>query len=185
MQADNAAGPVKTGADPETGLRHWEWNKDGFYLRLTQRLPDQTRAFFEARGFGRDTRELIATSCVFQTKAMNSGKETGQILTTSLPDWKVRSGDQTGKLLVREYWSNVWEKNNVPKAAQIAFNWSFLPSMIRYDANDYNWGMTSYGLAPGSRFDLQFSWQINGKQYYGQIKNVVCPQDVHRGPATP
>lgn len=37
---------VEQGVIEETGLRYREWNAEGALFRLTQRLPDQTRAFF-------------------------------------------------------------------------------------------------------------------------------------------
>lgn len=173
---------VTTGADPETGLRFWEWDRDGFYLRLTQRLPDQTRGFFEARGFDQQTLELIATSCVFQSMIKNSSNNQDKRLTANLADWKIHSGNDTHRLLLREHWQQVWNERNTPQASRIAFNWSFLPSTVSYDANDYNWGMTSYGLRPGSHFDLVFSWKVNGKLHHGRINDIACPDDIHPEP---
>lgn len=182
-KAMNAADQhISTGADPETGLRFWEWNKYGFNLRLTQRLPDQTRGFFEARGFDLPSREIIATSCVFQTMVKNSGANPEHIITADLGNWEIHSGDNTSSLLVREYWEETWKSRKTPQPARIAFNWSFLPTQIRYHANDYNWGMTSYGLAPGTHFDLVFKWEINGKPYQGRIEDIICPDDVHPQP---
>ncbi len=57
---------VEQGVIEETGLRYWEWHADGVLFRLTQRLPDQTRAFLQARGFDSDSAELVATSCTFE-----------------------------------------------------------------------------------------------------------------------
>ena len=37
------------------------------YYHLVQRLPDQTRAFFRARGLGAAQAERPAQSCVLQT----------------------------------------------------------------------------------------------------------------------
>jgi hypothetical protein len=61
-----AVAVVNTGIDAEVQLPYWEVVEHGISMRLVQRLPDQTRGFFEARGFSVADSELIAQSCVFQ-----------------------------------------------------------------------------------------------------------------------
>jgi len=58
---------ITTGQDQENGLRFWTWTHDGVSVQLLQLLPDQTRAFFLGRGFGREEADRIGRSCVFQT----------------------------------------------------------------------------------------------------------------------
>lgn len=173
---------VERGEDPATGLKYWLWNHDGFYLRLTQRLPDQTRAYFEARGFNQAAAEILATSCIFQTMVKNSGEEPGQIVNAKLSEWQVLSDGKRQPMLHREYWRETWQQNNLPESALIALEWSLLPSQIIYDINDYNWGMSSYGLPPGSSFDLIFNWTRNGKSKQGRINDVICAEDIHPDP---
>lgn len=173
---------VERGEDPTTGLKYWLWDHDGFYLRLTQRLPDQTRAYFEARGFNQASAEILATSCIFQTMVKNSGREPGQIVNAKLSDWQVVSDGKRQPMLLREHWRKTWQQNKLPESALIALEWSLLPSQIIYDINDYNWGMSSYGLPPGSSFDLIFNWTRNGKSYQGRINDVICAEDIHLDP---
>lgn len=173
---------VERGEDPATGLKYWLWDQNGFYLRLTQRLPDQTRAYFEARGFNQASAEILATSCIFQTMVKNSGKEPGQIVNAKLSDWQVVSDGKRQPMLLREHWQKTWQQNKLPESALIALEWSLLPSRIIYDINDYNWGMSSYGLPPGSSFDLIFNWTRNGKSNQGRINDVICAEDIHLDP---
>ena len=58
---------VTTGTDEQAQLPFWEWKSANMQLRLVQRLPDQTRAFFAGRGFSPSDVEQIAQSCVFQS----------------------------------------------------------------------------------------------------------------------
>lgn len=173
---------VERGEDPATGLKYWLWDHNGFYLRLTQRLPDQTRAYFEARGFNQASAEILATSCVFQTMVKNTGTEPGSKIDAKLSDWQVVSDGKQQAMLLREHWQKTWQQNKLPESALIALEWSLLPSQIIYDINDYNWGMSSYGLPPGSTFDLIFSWNRNGKSYQGRINDVICAEDIHLDP---
>jgi len=181
--ADADESVIERGEDPATGLKYWLWDNDGFLLRLTQRLPDQTRAYFEARGFDKASAEIAATSCIFQTMIKNTGTEPSQKISATISDWQVVSGESSKQLLHREYWRNLWLERNQSEAARVAFEWSLLPENVEYDINDYNWGMSSYGLPPGSQFDLVFTWKREGKSFEGRIDNVSCPDDIHPEPA--
>lgn len=174
---------IERGEDPVTGLKYWQWDNNGFLLRLTQRLPDQTRAYFEARGFDKASAEIAATSCIFQTMIKNTGTDPSDIVSSTISDWEVISGKSNTRLLHREYWRNLWLERNQTEAARVAFEWSLLPESVEYDINDYNWGMSSYGLPPGSQFDLVFTWNRDGKTFEGRIDNVLCADDIHPEPA--
>jgi hypothetical protein len=176
------ADPVALGIDPETRLKHWEWNADGVLLRITQRLPDQTRAFFLARGFDQVNADHIARNCIFQSMFRNAGAETSGTVASDLTNWHIDSNGQKGGLLVREHWRKLWAEREVTQSARIAFEWSLLPTRQSYAPGDYNWGMTSYGLAPGSHFDLVFSWHRNGERFQGTIANIQCAPDIHPDP---
>ena len=45
-----AVAAINTGTDAEAELPYWEVVEHGVSIRLVQRLPDQTRGFFQARG---------------------------------------------------------------------------------------------------------------------------------------
>ena len=173
---------LSTGKNPDNGLRYWQWKEAGILFRLTQRLPDQTRAFFAARGFDKQNRERIALACVFQSEFRNTADKTLPPVEYKLDQWRVHDGNQTRKLLVRETWQTIWQKENIPEPARIAFEWSLLPTYQVLQAGDYNWGMTAYGLSPGSHFDLQFSWSRGDKHYTRRIENIQCPPDIHPQP---
>jgi len=178
--ADEAV--IKKAENPETGLKSWLWDNNGFYLELTQRLPDQTRGYFESRGFDLASTEIAGTSCIFQTMIKNSGTDPSIIITADLNEWQVVSGEMKKPMLLREYWQILWLDRDQSESARIAFEWSLLPTKVEYEINDYNWGMSSYGLPPGSHFDLEFSWYSNGEKFSGKISDVVCPDDIHPEP---
>lgn len=174
---------VKHGEDPTTGLKSWLWDNGSFYLELTQRLPDQTRGYFESRGFDNASTEIAGTSCIFQTMIKSSGTDPSVVITADLDEWQVISGNTIKPMLLREYWQKLWLDRNQSESAKIAFEWSLLPTKVKYEINDYNWGMSSYGLVPGRRFNLLFYWYQNGKKFNGRINDVICPDDIHPEPA--
>jgi hypothetical protein len=57
-----------------------------------------------------------------------------------------------------------------------------LPTQQEYAPDDYNWGMTSYGLPPGSEFDLVFAWHRGEQNFGGQIAGIECAPDIHPEP---
>ena len=65
------AADIKTGIDEQAKLPFWEIKEKGISLRLVQRLPIQSRAFFLARGFNKQQVEIVAQSCIFQTVFKN------------------------------------------------------------------------------------------------------------------
>jgi hypothetical protein len=183
MSPVSAKGTVLTGTDEGAQLPFWEWRSDTVSLRLVQRLPDQTRAFFMARGFNKQHAEQIAQSCIFQTVYKNIAPATSQrIIKYDLSNWRVLHNGKVQTLKLRESWEEEWRSKNVPPSAVIAFTWSLIPTQQSYQPQDYNWGMTAYNLPPGTRFDLKMVWTQEGVEHTDVIKNIECAPDVHLGP---
>ena len=174
-----ARGEAVWGVNGDTGLSFWHWRSDSVSVELVQRLPDQTRAFFLGRGFSAEAADAIGLGCVFQTIFKNTApKGASTTLEYHLGDWRVRTEGQTRPPKLKEVWDQQWKEMGVSQAARIAFRWSLLPTSQRFDAGDYNWGMTSFGLAPGTRFDLDLVWHRDGKRETGRLANVECPRDL-------
>ena len=155
----------------ETGLKTWEWREDGVSLRLVQRLPDQTRAYLLARGFDNESADLVARNCLFGSMFRNDGEYP---LDFNLELWEVRHQGQVKRMMTRERWQGLLKRKGVPKAGRIAFNWSLLPTRQHFEPGDYNWGMTSYGLPPGSRFDLKLKLTLGGEPREVLIEGLEC-----------
>jgi len=169
---------ISTGIDADADLPYWEIRKPGMSLRLVQRLPDQTRAFFLARGFARADVDLIAQSCVFQTIFKNTSQAAQpSALEYNLRDWRVRVAGAARGLKTREDWAEEWAPRGIPQPARIAFEWALLPTRQIYNPGDYNWGMSVFNLPPDSRFDLEVVWQQYGARHTEVLKDVHCAAD--------
>jgi hypothetical protein len=179
-----ASASTTVGAAPETGLKFWLWEDQGMLLELKQRLPDQTRGFFEARGFDQVSANKAGTACIFQTMLRNTGSADSGRVNADLSQWQVVSSNRKTPMLLREDWNRIWKESPIQLAepSRLAFEWSLLPTKQEFDPGDYNWGMTSYGLPPGSSFDLELNWLRDGKQHHGRIENIECPDDIHPDP---
>ena len=168
---------IVTGIDEEANLPFWQWSEQGLSIRLVQRLPDQTRAFFIGRGFNKAAADLIGEGCVFQTVFRNDGQLP---IDYDLSEWRVHRPTGSSGLALKEEWDARWQKLNLSQAARIAFKWSFLPNRQHFEPGDYNWGMTSYGMPPGQRFDLELILHTQDKDILGRIENIECPPDVEQ-----
>jgi len=176
-----AQAEVTRSTDAETGLKSWALNNDAFGLELIQRLPDQTRGFFQGRGFSRQVADQIATECVLQTIGKNnSSASTGKkSIQYNLQDWKVSVGGHLQGIKLKEQWEREWgDDPQISNAARIAFRWATFPTQQEFEpGGDFNWGMISFGLPPGTAFDLKVRWTQNGKAQSNWIKHIECPAD--------
>jgi hypothetical protein len=84
---DNAP-TLAAGTDPDTGLHWWHIDSPALSLRLTQLLPDQTRAFFLGWGFPADAADAFARGCVFQAIANNQAAADGPAIGRDLARWR-------------------------------------------------------------------------------------------------
>ncbi|MDP2833984.1 MAG: hypothetical protein Q8Q28_11980 [Pseudomonadota bacterium] len=159
-------------SDAETAATTWETQAHGVTLSLTQILPDPARAFYLNRGFPPEAAELYATACVYMTVLRNDAAP-GE-LSFRLADWTVQSAGQARVPNAVEEWMTQWRARGLPEAAQIAFRWAQFPPEQEYAVGEWNQGMLTTGLPPGSRFDLIARWTVAGKTFEGKLENVVC-----------
>ncbi len=176
---------VKLELDELTQLKNWTLKQLHFELQLVQRTPDQTRGFFQGRGFSRENANDIATQCVLQTIIKNKSMDSsGPGISVSLKKWRIKVNGGLQGLKLKEDWAKQWQliENDsfkVSKSAQIAFRWATFPSEQTFESKgDYNWGMISFGLKPETKFDLHVFWEIKGQLYNEWVKNLECPKDV-------
>ena len=175
------AGNITRGVDPDTGLAKWRLSAGDAEFELIQRLPDQTRGFFEARHFPSDAAEAIAQNCIFQTIIRNTGSPgKGGAVAIDLGTWRVVHGGTEGRLALKENWLAGWSEADVSSDAKLAFQWAMFPDRQEFLPGDYNWGMTAYGLPPGSRFDLHLIWQAGGGEQSDWIRDIECAPDVEK-----
>lgn len=169
-----AAAETRHARDPETGIESWEIQEQGVNLSLTQILPDQARAFYQARGFDRDAAEVYASACVFQTVMRNESRAP---IAFHLGDWRMLKGKRAFRLKTEPKWQHEWEQRQLAGPARIAFRWAQFPLQQDFEPGDWNQGMTTYPLPRGACFDLEFKWRTGGKMQAGILKGVCCAQD--------
>jgi len=173
LAAGNAPAGQSYHQDPATGIGTWETRVAGVTLSLTQILPDQARAFYVNRGFAGQAIESFATSCVYMTVLRNDSAP-GPVHFRRA-DWRIRTAAGERPPLSTEHWLQRLAAAQPGQGPLIAFRWAQFPAEQTYQpGGDWNQGMLSMGLPPGSRFDLVARWDSNGKTYEGVLKDVRC-----------
>ena len=173
------AGDVKHSTNPDNGLQGWHFSDGDIDIELVQRLPDQTRALFMQHAFSSEVVEELATSCMFQTIVRNTGtSDSGQPVSVDLTTWRVQHAGNTGPIKLKEPWMASWPEEAADPAARLVFRWGMFPTRQQFHPGDYNWGLTAFGIPPGSVFDLEVSWQEGGSPRSGKIAGIVCTPDV-------
>jgi len=176
-----AAAEVVRSADGETGLAKWSFTAGDVEIELIQRLPDQTRGFFQARDFPAAVADEIARNCIFQTIIRNrSASGAGRPVAIDLETWRIRHDQAEDGVKLKESWLASWPEATVGQAARLAFQWALFPTRQEFLPGDYNWGMTAYGLPAGSVFDLLVVWNSGGVEDSGWIRGIECAPDVEK-----
>lgn len=178
-----AEGDPSQGIDPEAGLPYWAWEDPPVDIRLIQRLPDQTRGFFIARGFSSAAADRIARSCVFQSIQRNRGRDVeGPVMEVDLTRWRITPSDgsepSTRPIALKEAWDTEWEAAGESEAARVAFRWSLFPTRQTFRGGDYNWGMISFGVPPGTHFDLTLAWTLDGEPQQAVLRGLICAPEL-------
>jgi len=169
---------IKT-ADPDSGLLSWQWSDDEVSITFNQLLPDQSRAYFQARGFDANVANRIALACVFQA-IIRTQSNTRSTMHLNLADWRVSTNNAPPQALrLKSDWQAEWQDDNIPQAAHIAFRWSLFPSQQTFQPGDWSMGMVTLGLTPGERFDLTAHWLADNQPRSLQLSNMHCASDRH------
>jgi hypothetical protein len=151
--------------------------QQGLKLEMAPLDADQVRAFFLARGFpAAETQHIAKTACLFRSAIGSSFDAKGAPETTvELTAWRVTAtGINPSAPKVREEWETVWKTRGVPEDAATAFYWSLFPTVQTFSPTDYNWGFLTFGLPPGTAFDLTLAWRTGGIQHGSTIKGLQC-----------
>jgi len=169
-------GDTRYSQSADTGIGTWETETDGVHLRMTQIAPDQARAFMAARGLDDKSVEEFARHCVFMTVLRN---DTRQPINYCLAEWRYVPEDGTPQLMLTKHdWLARFQPRNQPKPVKLAFEWAQFPVEQTFFPGDWNQGMTTFELPPGSRFDVVYRWRQGKKRHEGTLKNVQCVQAV-------
>ncbi len=163
-----SAAPI--GAQTVGGL--FVWQGDGLKLETAPLPHDRVVAFMLARGFDTDTARLIAREgCIFRSAI---GSDEGGRASVTLSDWRVVVDGQPKGMRTRQKWARILQDKQADPVAAIALEWALFPTEQSFGPDDYNWGLLSFALPPGTRFDLVFSWVSGDTRYEQKFTDMEC-----------
>ncbi len=145
------------------------WKKDGrvFSLELVQLLPEFIQATYSSRDLPPAIFDSMRSYCIFGTIARN---ESDAPVSYRVADWRFVTADgKRHRLRTKSEWIKVWTKLGSD------FNFSILPDDMTFEAGDWAQGLTTPKIAPGTRFDLIYTWRQHGKNYTDKLENLACP----------
>ena len=151
--------------------------RDGLKLEMEPLAIDQVRAFFLARGFSSNDVEFLAeTGCVFRSAIGSAYNKAGDPdVSLTLIDWQVSVSEGVeSEPLTREHWEAVWTTRSANPDAATAFYWALFPTSQTFAPTDYNWGMLTFGLSPGTRFNLLLRWRTSGHVHEAHMEDLEC-----------
>lgn len=176
VPSEATATQTRTQQDDEVGSYGWTLQtKNGVKFQLIQRVPDQTRSFYVARGFPLEAADRYATACVFQTIVEN-GTENKEV-TIDLHNWKVVKSGTSHPLRLTGQWQQRWKESGVSDSARIAFQWSQFPTVQRHAPGDWFQGMIATQVPPDTKFGLVIRWKEDGQPREATLKQLECAQD--------
>ncbi|MBI5751427.1 MAG: hypothetical protein HZA59_04690 [Hydrogenophilales bacterium] len=152
--------------------------REGLDLYLSARTPEQTSAFYSARGLPPIAVQEIAKSCFLTVGLHNRGKETVWL---NLATW--RFADASGREIARislPEWRARWQALHLPLAAQATFGWTQLPE-TRDMQPDENVGGNVPVVPPPGEFTLTARFPTGaagtGKPIEISVPGLSCPRD--------
>jgi len=159
--------------DPNTQSETWETTAHGVTFSLTQIQPDQARAFYVNRGFTLEQIEPYANACIYMTVLRND--HAPEVISYVLQDWSIVADKEKRPPIKITDWMTRLKETGAKQSALIAFRWAQFPPEQEYEpGGDWNQGMLTTGLPPGSQFDAVARWTMKGERYEGVLRNVRC-----------
>ena len=171
-----AATPVTAQEAGLEGPGVFRWQGDGLRLETQALVHDQVRGFFIGRGFDEaGVNLLVNEACLFRSAFGNLATEpSAPHITIDQSEWRIFIGDEERQLRTRADWQPVWDRLGVDDEQRVAFKWALFPTQQEFAPTDYNWGMITFGLAPGTRFDLEIVWREGGEKRTTRLQGMEC-----------
>ena len=110
---------------PSSGTQAYEDAR--LVLRIQARTPEQTLAFYSARGFPQSMLDLIRKRCFVTVGVRNKSTD---ILRLEPARWKFGSAGAEIPRYDRTWWNRQWQALNAPLPSRSTFRWTLLPESL-------------------------------------------------------
>lgn len=152
--------------------------REGLSFYLSVRTPEQTSAFYSARGLPLAAVQAIAKTCFLTVGLHNRGAD---IIWLDLATW--RFIDANGRAITRisiPEWTTRLQAMQVPLAAQATFSWTQMPETRDMQPDESVGGNVPIVPPPGEfTLTAQFPTGVagKGKPIVISVPGITCPRD--------
>ena len=165
---------MQVSQNPANGLLTYHHAENGFSIELIQVVPDFIRAVYGNHNFPKTVIEDIAGYCVYGSVIKNTSDKP---LRYRVADWYYVLDGKRYPVRTKTEWLDEWKKSG------IIFSWTLLPDQGEFFEGDWQQGFTTIKAPRNSRFDLHYSWTLDGVKHSAVLKNMQCPPE--QVPVTP
>lgn len=147
--------------------------RDGVEYQVSVRTPEQTSAFYAARGFPATAVQAISRQCFVTVGIVNKRSDT---LWLELPRWRFTAADG-GEVarIPRADWEARWQALDMPLAARATFRWTQLPESRDLQPGEPVGGNVAVA-DPGGVFAVHASFRTGGgEEIHISVPGLVCP----------
>lgn len=164
----STAQAMQVSTNPDNGLLTYSNHENGFSIELIQVVPDFIRAVYGGHNFPRPVIEDIAGYCVYGSVIKNT---TNKPLSYRVADWYYVLDGTRFPVKTKTRWLDQWRKQG------ILFSWTLLPDVGEFHEGDWQQGFTTIQAPRNSRFDLHYSWTLDGVKHSAVMRNMQCPPE--------
>ena len=154
--------------NPDNGLLTYSNAENGFSIELIQVVPDFIRAVYGGHNFPKPVIEDIAGYCVYGSVIKNTSDKP---LRYRVADWYYVLDGKRYPVKTKTEWLEQWKKSG------IIFSWTLLPDQGEFYEGDWQQGFPTIKAPRNSRFDLHYSWTLDGVKHSAVLKNMQCPPE--------
>lgn len=93
------------------------------------RTANQMGAFYEARGFPKEMRDVLRQQCFITVGIYNKSNKK---IWLDMSNWKFTVGGKPIKREHRDTWKQRWQNMGIPLSKQSTFRWTLIPETLDY-----------------------------------------------------
>jgi hypothetical protein len=148
----------------------------GIEFHISARTPEQTSAFYAARGLPTDAVRAIAQVCLLTVGMRNNRSD---VVWMDLAEWRfIDDEGRPVQRIQRIEWDAVWEQMAVPDAGRATFGWTQLPDIRDLQPGEPVGGNLAV-VPPQGNFTLQASFKTgvakDGPVIRFNVPELSCP----------
>jgi len=150
----------------------------GVRMSVQPRAPQQSLAFYEARGFPPVARERIAAACLVTVSIRN---ESGGVVWLEPSRWRLQTAQgRELRLHGPDWWQGQWDEIGLGAAHRATFGWTQLPASRDLQPHEPVGGNIALD-PPGGPFHLEARFATGdrkqGEEIVMTFDDLVCPRD--------